>query len=324
MHLSLEDRYYLKLKAVYLYYIEDKTQAEISELLHVSRPTLIRLIKEARDDGLVSITINDTRHSRNHIELERELCSKLNLTDARIVNSVSDTQDAINNSIGTATARYLVSLLKTGLVIGIGWGNTLQTMIKHIQADPRIKNLEFVSLIGGLNTEDGKTYSMFANTLCESIASNYSDSTVAMLHAPLVVRTKNDVQALLNSSSLSITFAKMQKLDVAVVGIDGDPLHSTTLRLDKSLNKRRDEIIAKQCVGNICGRFYTKTGKMGFLDFEDRLISIKTDELKATPIVIGAAGGKHKIESIIGASRASLFNILITDERTAEELERNA
>ncbi|MEI6101880.1 MAG: sugar-binding domain-containing protein, partial [Eubacteriales bacterium] len=51
-----------------------------------------------------------------------------------------------------------------------------------------------------------------------------------------------------------------------------------------------------------------------------RVISISVDQLKKTPLVVAAAGGEHKVESIVGASRGKLFNVLITDQFTANRL----
>ena len=85
MPLSSEERYYIKLKASYLYYKENKTQAEIAELFHISRPTLIKLLNDARKEGIVTIEIHDIRMGSQYIELEQELCKKLGLKDVKIV-----------------------------------------------------------------------------------------------------------------------------------------------------------------------------------------------------------------------------------------------
>jgi deoxyribonucleoside regulator len=320
LHLTQEERYYLKLKVSYLFYIENRTQTEIASLLHLSRVTLNKMLKEARDEDIVSISVRDVRKGDHFIALEQEVCGKLQLKDVKIVKPAGDTQDAVNASVGMAAARYLSNLLKPGLTVGVGWGNTLQYMAGHIQTDPAITNLTFVSLIGGFHTESSKSYTMFANSLCENIAANYRESTISMLYAPLVVQNKKMLKAMLSTESIAETFEKMRRLDVAVVGIDGDPRHSTTVRFEKSLQEIKEELIHGKYAGNICSRFYTREGVFGTLSMEERIMSIPVSCLQNTPIVVGAAAGKHKVASIIGGSRAKLFNVLITDETTARKL----
>ncbi|MEG1774677.1 MAG: sigma factor-like helix-turn-helix DNA-binding protein, partial [Oscillospiraceae bacterium] len=42
-----------------LYYEQDKTQSEIAALYHVSRPLVSRMLREAKECGIVDIRIND-------------------------------------------------------------------------------------------------------------------------------------------------------------------------------------------------------------------------------------------------------------------------
>jgi deoxyribonucleoside regulator len=323
MHIPDDERYYLKLKASYLYYIEHRMLTEISKTLDLSRPTLNKLLAEARDDGIVTITVNDIRGENRHIELEQRLCKALRLKDVCVVNAVSDDQGAINGSIGAATARYLINLIKPKMTIGIGWGNTLQAMAKYLNINRDVADLEFVSLMGSLNTKEGGSFSTFANSLCETIASNYRNSTVAMLYAPLVASDKASLDAMMHTEGIASVFGKMRRLDIAVVGVDGDIEHSTTLRLDTSLRKARGEFRRRKCVGNVCARFYDREGRTGSASIEERIISISPDDLRNTPTVIGAAGGQYKTLSIISAARTGLFNILITDEYTALALDEH-
>jgi len=320
MHITPEERYYLKLKSAHLFHIENKPLVEIAELLHLSRPTLNRLLTEAREEGIVNITINDIRTGNHHLLLEQNLREKLHLKDIKIIDTAGETQESVNAGIGLAAARHLGNLLKPGMTVGIGWGKTLQVMAKHIQPDPSVSGLNFVSLLGGLHTEDTKSYTTFANSLCENIASNYEDSTVSMLYTPMVAQSKTAAEAVLASDSIAAAVKKMKTLDVAVVGIDGDPGHSTTIQLEKSLQSIESELRAGGYVGNVCSRFYTIDGRLSDLSIEERIITIHPGDLKKTPIVIGAAGGKYKASSILGAARAELFNILITDASTAARL----
>ena len=53
------------------------TQQQIANQLHVSRPTLNKLLKEALQEGMVKIEIIDYKNISQLIELEQKLCKKI-------------------------------------------------------------------------------------------------------------------------------------------------------------------------------------------------------------------------------------------------------
>lgn len=317
MSLSAEERYYIKLKASYLHYIEGKTQSELAKLFNVSRPTLIKLLNDAREEGIVKIEINDVQGGACFIEKEQELCKRLDLKDVKIIRAVNNDQESINTSIGMAAAQYFARLLIPGMTVGIAWGNTLQLMVNYQQPDNKVERLQFVPLLGGLSSPSSEGYSMFANSLCEQIASKYSKSVVNMLYAPLYVQDREMAETYRNSAEISKIFDKMAHLDVAVVGIDSDLPHSTTIQFEKNLQQDFNKLQKEGMVGNICANFYDINGKSSKSGIEHNIIAITPENLQKTPLVIGAAGGEYKVASIIGGARAKFYNVLITDEITA-------
>ena len=55
MPIQQDQRYYLKLKALYYLYEKNYTQTDIAKLLGVSRVTLGKLLDEAKREGMVKI-----------------------------------------------------------------------------------------------------------------------------------------------------------------------------------------------------------------------------------------------------------------------------
>ena len=54
-----DDKYKLLSQVAYMYFIEDISQQKISEKLGIYRTTISRLIKEAREKGIVEINVRD-------------------------------------------------------------------------------------------------------------------------------------------------------------------------------------------------------------------------------------------------------------------------
>jgi deoxyribonucleoside regulator len=80
------------------------------------------------------------------------------------------------------------------------------------------------------------------------------------------------------------------------------------------------EIRARGAVGDICGSCFSSDGSRVELEVNERTIAIGFEEMQNIPNRIGVSGGPGKALSNIGAVRAGLLNVLITDEDTATEM----
>lgn len=318
MAFSVEERYNLKVKIAHLFFLEDKTQVEISKMLNISRPTIIKLLKEAKEEKIVSIQIAELKSTTSFLKDEIMLRNLLGIEDAKIVNVPSENVEIVCDRIGNATANYLNNLLKSGQHIGLGWGKTLEYFAEKVKTINKIKDLEFVPLLGGLGTN--REVKMFANALCEKVASNFPKSTVHYLYAPMIATNELTANAFLES--IQNVLEKIDMLNIAVVGIDGDINHSTTRTTSPDVFSPDDmaQLAKSKVVGNVCSHFYDINGKVCDVSINKRVIAASTESLKRIPTVIAAAGGKYKIDSIIGAARGNLFNVLITDEFTAKNI----
>ena len=75
----------LLVKVAQLYHLQGLNQDQIGRQLGVSRSKVSRMLKEARERGLVEISIHYP--SRFSLELERRLEAELGLREAVVVNT---------------------------------------------------------------------------------------------------------------------------------------------------------------------------------------------------------------------------------------------
>ena len=85
------ERVNLLLKVARMYYEEGATQAQIAKQVGYSRPTVSRLLTEAREEGVVHIRI--THPLERSMSIEKALAQKFGLAGARIA-AVSYTHHA--------------------------------------------------------------------------------------------------------------------------------------------------------------------------------------------------------------------------------------
>ena len=84
----------LMIKVCELYYIQNKSQKEISAILGISRPQICRLITAAKEGGIVNISISNPYVRET--ELENRLIGRFGIRDALVVDSTCEgKQDAV-------------------------------------------------------------------------------------------------------------------------------------------------------------------------------------------------------------------------------------
>lgn len=313
-----DERHYLKLKAARLYYLENKKHYEISKILGISRPTLNKFLKEALSEGIVKIEIQDIKEYGTFLELESQLRDLLDLQDVRITGSAEDRESP--NSLCLIAAQFFSGILKCGMKIGISWGRTMSLMPSYLKLQKDIKDLQFIPMMGGPSSN--KSMLSASNSLCDEFAAKFSGSTINYLHAPLLAHDSKTAKLFLQTPDIANVFQTMNELDIALVGVDSDPNHMTFLQTELVSSDFLEELKEKRVAGNICTRFFDIEGNLVKTSIDDRTIVIQAEQLKRIPLVIAVAGGKYKVDSLIGGARSKMFKMLITDEKTAKSIVR--
>jgi deoxyribonucleoside regulator len=313
-----DDRSELLAHVATLYYHYDKSQQEIADQIELSRSNVSRLLKEARDRGIVEIFIHHPL--RRVSRLEQQLVARFNLQEAGVVQA-----DPQNDTITLARAADLAAhILNTALekarVLGISWGTAVHATTNAFIPDRRYE-VEVVQLMGGVGPSDP---AIDGPALVQRLASRLSDRC-RYLHAPLIVDTPEIARGLLAQRNVAETLALARRTDVALVGIGAlNPQMSSLLRAGYLSRAEFDAIKAQGVVGDICARHFDRDGKKAAPQLDQRIVSITLDDLTAIPRVIGIACTTGKAEALRGALRGRYIDILITDSEAAEAILREA
>ena len=98
-------------KVARLYYDQELTQPEIAAQLDLSQATVSRLLKRAREEGIVRVTVNVPYGA--YPLLEEQLQNRYELKEAVVVDSVEEGEQLLRD-IGSAAAYYLETTLRPG------------------------------------------------------------------------------------------------------------------------------------------------------------------------------------------------------------------
>ena len=301
----------MMLRVCDLYYNRDVSQSEIAKIMDLSRPTVAKLLKSARQRRIVEITIQDPQN-RKYSELERRLEKTYGLKEV----IVSDTTDESHQKdiLGRAVAGYLKSILKDHDVIGVGMGTTLRFVAPY--ATDQFKDLTFVPLIGGSGNID---VTLDANHVVDILAKAFGGNG-KHLYVPAIVSHALTKRTLLKEDSIRKVMEYYDKLDVVLVGIGtGDP-NSSVFQSGYYTEGMIEKVKEAGVCGDICMHLYDRNGDINSFEYNKQVFGIKINKLKKVPYAIGIACGNHKAEAIHGAILGGYINVLITDAACAELL----
>ena len=299
-----EQTYALATKAAWYYYMEDNTQAQIAEVMGVSRAKVIRLLEEARAQGIVQFSFR--KNDSQRVFAEQLLIDRFGLKDAFVVPTPLDSS-AINQSIAQGAAHYVSDHLREDGYLNIGYGDTVSRMLGFL-AKNREESLNVVSLTGGVSY------------YLPSVGTTAYSMHLFLTPSPLVVSSRQVRDALLDEKSLQDVSTMTEYADMSVVGI-GAAVEGATVLRNGILNEGELTVLKMQgAVGDVLNHFMDKDGTLIKTEIEDRVISTDLDKLRQLKNVVGVAGGKDKVMAIKAVLNGGYLNVLITDSDTAAEL----
>lgn len=298
----------LVVRAAWLYYGDDLTQAQIARRLFVSRQTVGRLLEAARRHGIVRVEVNS--HFLGALKLATRLRAKLGLQDAVVVPGEAPTLPGrLNERVAAASAAYARRYLHPGAVVGVGWGDTVARALSMLP-DDALEGVTLATAMGGVRA------------ITESLTANYTLAQhLRAVPAPLLVSSATAAQTFLAEEAVRVILDLAASASVTVTGIgSADPASSSALRHGVVSAEDVAEFAGRGAVGDMLGEWFDIEGRIVPGTNSDRRIGLSLDRLRLMPNVIVVAGGLHKVSAIRGAVAGRLVKVLITDEPTAEAL----
>ncbi|MBI9104566.1 MAG: hypothetical protein JEY99_19275 [Spirochaetales bacterium] len=297
-------------KVAWYYYMDNLTQQQIAELLDIPRMRVVKLLSQAKDEGIIQFKINQTIEKK--VGIENALIDKYSLHDA-VVIPVANIEN-INECLSKAAASYIDEKAKDGDYINIGFGRIVSNTLSKLMYNTE-KEISFVSLTGGV--------SYYTSSIIKGAHYRSSSKTtpnIAIIPAPLLSTTKSGAEAFRSEPSVKEIFKMNSYANMSVIGI-GALTEKATIFKTNIANENDFQILKmKGAVGDLLSQFIDVNGNLIKTDFHDRLITTPLERLKDYQNTIAVSGGEDKFEAITAALRGNYINILITDEITAQRL----
>jgi DNA-binding transcriptional regulator LsrR (DeoR family) len=294
----------LLIRASRLYYMEDRKQEEIAELLRISRPGVSRLLQRAREEKVVEIRIRESNAEDDWSSIERGLRLK-----QLFVAAESGIQ-----AVGQLAARFFARTVRKGDVIGLTAGTTLSAFVHSVNMS-RALDLEIIPLAGAL-WETGEDFD--GSFLCQELR-HRTGGTHRVLSAPAVVRDAKMGSSLRAEPRVRSVIERYSALRCAFFGIGvASEDHPVALAAKSPSSGKRG--LPKGAVASIGCLFFDAKGRACRSALDRRTIGISSDELQAVPLRVGLAAGEEKLEATLASAQGGIVDVLIVDATLARKL----
>ncbi len=312
--MSVQEKWNMLAMVANLYYNSELTQNQIAERLYTSRSKVSRMLKEARELGIVEIHIREPWE--RHLEYEQKLKQDYGIKNVRIIKQKDMDTEKVRELIYEAAAYYLDSIIKKDMTVGISWGNTLYHVVKYIAANNH-KNIPInvVPIMGAANINSPEKDGL---DLSKDLASAYGGK-YQYIYAPLFVKNREIKESLIQDENIEGALKLAKNADIILTSVGSIVYKSWSNYLSA---KTLETLEKKGVVGHIGGHFFDIQGQELETALSERMIGIDMEDLKQCPETICIALGEKKAEAVLGAVRGGYIGALIIDEKCAKRIFR--
>ncbi|GAB49463.1 sugar-binding transcriptional regulator [Mobilicoccus pelagius] len=300
------------------YYVVGETMEAIAKRVGVSRSTVSRMLADARERGIVRITIDTPSH--DSAGLDRHLAHlgvSAHVVDVREGASPLARLDAV-----ARTAGHLVSsLMGDGDSLGIAWGTTTTAVVDRLPAKP-LRDATVVQLNGAASSwTSGIAY---AGDLLTRAAAAY-DAHAQHFPTPAFFDAPEAKRLLWHEASVRRVLDMHRKLSVALFGVGSLsaelPSHVYTAHYLSPADLA--ELEAENVVGDVCTVFVREDGTYADIALNDRSSGPTPGLLRSLPRRICVVVGAAKVPALVGVLRSRAVTDLVVDRTTALALVRH-
>ncbi|MEN4168264.1 sugar-binding transcriptional regulator [Serratia marcescens] len=288
------------------YYQDEITQEEIAKKFGISRIKVGRLLKRAKEEGIVEINVR--YHPVFSTRLEQQMMERFPISRALIALDHQDEEEQ-RRQVAALVSNYLAMSLKDDMVLAVGQGRNVAAIADHVGSVTE-RNCKFICGIGGTHRPGD---AINADHISRRLAKKFGGSSET-LYAPAYVENRALKDAFMQNGTIKETLDRARKADVALVGIGDMNENSYMVKLGWfTPHEIIDASLNQGVIGDIAGYdFFNAQGQHVDTVMNDRVIGLSIDELRKIPCVIAIASENTKALAILGALRTGAIDIIAT------------
>ena len=287
------------------HFLDGRTKVEIAEELGVSRFKVARLLDLALREGIVRIEI--VPPFGVDAELGQRLADAYGLDEAWVLDAGDAGEEDLRKELGRLGALMLADLIAPGDVLGVAWGGTMRALVDAL---PPLPECTVVQVAGGL---PGGAHDSSLELVLRVAARTSGE--VYQLHAPLYVADPATAASLRGEPQIARTLAMFSRLTTVAMGLGPwdrrSPVAAVLTPGDLDL------LEGAGVVAEVCGLFVASDGTVIDGGLARRAMTVTLEQLRATPNVLGVAGGRRKAAAFQAVLAAGILTRVVTDRAAA-------
>ena len=290
-----------------LYYEENMSQNQIAAKLGISRPLVSVILSEAKESGIVTITIRDA------IITEEQVVEKLRRSFG--ISEVITVRDAQNDGmtnmlIARAAFNSCFSRANEGKRTGIGWGTIMDLMTDYAETLESVKEERgaIFPLVGGINSV---TRGFHVNELVR-VFSLKTGRQPSFLYVPALHATAVELELMRRTERCSATAEQSEYMEQALIAVTNFPSYPD-LGV-KSLYG--NALTEKKAVGRMLAHYFDAYGRI-ISPVSDSTLQASIKQLRQTNVT-AVCSNQVKPQAVIGALRTGIVDNLVLPYNLAE------
>ncbi|MFM8981486.1 MAG: sugar-binding transcriptional regulator [Spartobacteria bacterium] len=294
-----------------LYYENNLSQQEIADMLGVSRPLINLYIKNAHEEGIVRVQIIDPTSSC--IQLGDTLKNLFGIKNVTVVPNPRGAQTLSLRAVAGAAAEHISTHLTDGATFGLCWGRTTAAVVELLKPT-RARNVDAVPLLG--DSGHSVIHSQMNQLVMQ--AAQHLGVKAYFLSLPMVVSSPELRDALLKEEGIRDILKKWDHLTLACMGIGTvPPTPGMVVYMGEEILPK---LMLAGAVGDLCGIYFDRHGRIIPSGLEDRKIAVAVDQLRVAKSIVAFACGDDRALAVLGAMRTGLVSSLFIDQSLAERI----
>ena len=307
----------LLLEVARMYWDEGLGQTEIARRTGYSRPTISRMLAEARRVGIVTVTV--AHPIERLMALEKRLVDAFGLKTARVSEATPGNGSDVGPDVARTAADLLLESCGPHSVIAVSNGRAVAAVVHHTpeRSWPSSTAVAMLGSVGeSFNTEDGPDV---CRNLSLRLGGRFRSLTV-----PLVFDSLALARAVREEDQVATTLELAARSDIALTGVG-----TVGTSVSPLLRRWMTPEVVRECrkrnvVAHVCGHHLDASGRHVHTALCDRTLCLDPERLREIPLVVGVAAGPDKIVAIRAALRGGYLSALVTDEATARAVLKDA
>ncbi|SOC03700.1 DNA-binding transcriptional regulator LsrR (DeoR family) [Rhodobacter sp. JA431] len=300
------------IEVAWMYYHDGRNQQEIAEALGISRATVVNYLQEARETGLIRITLAAPAFTTHRLALE--LREKLGLAGAWVVPDDGLVAEESFARVVRGAAQWLPDLLAPGDRLGVAWGRTVFELAEQVEARA-IADLTVLQLVGSMATPYGFTAEACSTRLAQRLGARCLN-----LHAPAILSRAELAAELRAEPILKRQLDALEGVNKLLFSAGTVTAQSHVVESGLASPEELDAQVARGAVGVICGRFIDAEGQPMAGPVEARMIGIALPRLVGLEMGLLVVPGLDKVAPSLAAIKGGYVSHIATSTRVAEAL----